>query len=421
MPKIAISILVGIKMSLIEMRSHFLRSALSILGVLFGVASLVAMLTLIGGIDKFLNSKMSRWLGTIWVWQKNAPEDADKVAWSRSPGMRFSDGNYLADNAEEVGEVARYITRRERIYILGKRARVKIKAVDSAALAVDFEHIEIEGGRWFTPEEYERGAQVCLLPWHIEERIQKQLSFSANRESSRYDLLHKHVVYENTRLQIIGIFGPKNPEDRYRRRTLFIPIKTMQKYIVGFDPNPGSIEITVSDVEKLEEETKKIAQSLAAHHRGVEDFEYNTAERVEEMRTMLNNISVIMTIISLISLLVGGLSIMNVMLSSISERIHEIGVRMALGAKRLQIFIQFVAETTTLSLLGGLLGIPLGVIPLYFKEAIAKSTEGAVEPTILLSHIIYVVTIIISVGIIFGLYPAIKASRMSPIEALRYE
>ncbi len=112
---------------------------------------------------------------------------------------------------------------------------------------------------------------------------------------------------------------------------------------------------------------------------------------------------------------------MNVMLSSVSERIYEIGIRKALGARTLQIFVQFLSETTTLSLTGGSAGIFLGMITLLFKEGIKKSTDGAIEPTIIATHVIYVFCIIVGVGIVFGLYPAIKASRLNPIEALHYE
>lgn len=112
---------------------------------------------------------------------------------------------------------------------------------------------------------------------------------------------------------------------------------------------------------------------------------------------------------------------MNVMLSSVSERIREIGIRKALGADNLQIFVQFITETITLSLTGGCFGFLFGLTPLLFKEAILRSTQGSIEPAILPMHILFTFTVITLLGIIFGLYPAIKASRMNPVEALRYE
>jgi putative ABC transport system permease protein len=136
---------------------------------------------------------------------------------------------------------------------------------------------------------------------------------------------------------------------------------------------------------------------------------------------MLNNISVLIAIISLVSLMVGGMSIMNVMLSSIAERMQEIGIRKALGAKNLQILVQFLAESVTLCFFGGTCGAFIGLIPIAFGHAIARSTDGAIDPTILPQHVAFIFGIIFIIGVVFGLYPAFKAVRMDPVEALRYE
>jgi putative ABC transport system permease protein len=109
------------------------------------------------------------------------------------------------------------------------------------------------------------------------------------------------------------------------------------------------------------------------------------------------------------------------MLSSVSERIKEIGVRKALGANTIQIFVQFIAETTTLSCVGGSIGTMIGLIPLFFREGIQKATEGTIMPTIFAHHVVLVFAIIVFVGVFFGLYPALRASRLNPVEALRYE
>jgi putative ABC transport system permease protein len=414
------SVLVGARMSLVEMRSHKLRSALSMIGVMLGVAALVAMLSLVGGIRVFLDEKLSAWAGSIWVWQKWDPQEGEKIAWSRSPGLRLSDGEWLEHHSAAVERAYRAINRRGRVHLAGHSLRSRQYAVDSATFAEDLDDIVLTAGRWFTDADYREGRRVCLIGWELEEQYRRTAGRAGDKETA---LVGRRLLLGSVSLEVVGIYGPQDPDFRpwHLRRTVVLPIRTMQKYITGRDPDPGSIRLALTDAAAVERQAERVARALTARHRGVEDFEYRGPERVEEMTRMLENISLLMSIISVISLLVGGMSIMNVMLSSITERIHEIGVRKALGAKTLQIFVQFVAETITLSFTGGMAGIALGSLPLFFKEAVKKSTDGAISPTILPHHALLVFAIIAGVGVLFGLYPAVKASRMDPVEALRYE
>ncbi len=414
------SIFVGIKMSFIEMASHKLRSALSIIGVMLGVASLVAMLTLIAGIDVFLNEKMGRWAGAIWFRRQRDVPLKEKIAWSRSPGMRYSDGSYLEQHAPDAEMYYRQITRHGTIHVLGAEDGARLRGVSKTTLEDDMESMKLVEGRWFSNDDYTRGEKVCILSWELDERLCRQLTLSGKEKRT---LIGNDCIFNNKHFTIVGIYAPADPDFKpwHMRRAVYIPVKTMQLYITGSDPDPGSLRLSVKDPEKIEAQAYTISQRLTERHRGVEDFEYRTAEWLEEIRGMLDNVSVLMGVVSVISLLVGGLSIMNVMLSSVSERIHEIGIRKALGARNLQIFVQFISETTTLSFTGGTVGVFLGMITMLFRESIKKSTEGAVEPTIVVTHILYVFGIIVGVGVIFGLYPAVKAMRMNPIEALRYE
>ncbi len=405
-------------MAFTEMRTHKMRSVLSIFGVMLGVASLVAMLTLIGGIDVFLNKKMAKWIGSVWFWQNNDLSEEAKMSASRSPGLRLSDGPYLVENSDAVKSAHMAVSRWSLMSVMGTNENVSLQGTDREAFDKNLDEVKILHGRLLSDEDYQDGSRNCLISWEIMESI-----LAGNPGISGENLIGKTLTSRSLRFTIVGIFGPINPKNRpwQLRRGVFIPLKTMQKYMTGLDPDPGRLQIQVKDPKNVKQQAVKAALALISRHRGVEDFEYRTADWVDNVKTMLGNISIVMSIISVISLLVGGLSIMNVMLSSISERIREIGVRKALGAQDRQIFVQFIAETTTLSFSGGIIGMLLGTVPLFFKEPIMQYTNGAIEPTVLPLHILYTCCIITGVGILFGLYPALKASRMNPVDALRFE
>ncbi|MFP4417234.1 MAG: ABC transporter permease [Fibrobacterota bacterium] len=415
------SILVGSVMAAVEMRAHKLRSALSILGVMLGVASLVAILTLIGGIDVFLNERMGKWAGSVWFWSSNDISEEDEILKSRSPGMRFEDGVYLEENVEEAEQFYRKIERYGRAIISGRETRANLRGIGGDVVKDELEHVVVQKGEPLSDKDYANGNRVCLISWRMEQHIQRQMR--AGRHQDDESLVGKECLFKGVRFTIKGIFYPKdeNFEPWHLRRAVVIPINTMKKYVTGFNPDPRSIQIRVRDAQKVKKQAERIAVTLTALHRGVQDFEYRTADWLDEITEMLDNMSLLMGIVSVVSLLVGGLSIMNVMLSSISERIQEIGIRKALGANTLQIFIQFIGESVTLSLSGGALGAVMGMAPLLFKDAIQKSTDGAIVPTILPMHMVLVFGIIVTVGVLFGLYPALKAARMNPIDALRYE
>lgn len=414
------SIGVGIRMSFVEMGSHKLRSSLSVIGVMLGVASLVAMLTLIAGVDVFLNQKMGRWAGSVWFVNRRDATPQEKLSWSRSPSLRFSDGEFLEAGNSHVKHFYRIIERGRTISIAGQNSRVRLRGMDRLSMMEDLEAMRITEGHLLTDDDFSSGTPVCLVGWELAERIRKQMRLSRETDTT---LVGKRCTIGNTMITIAGIFAPVDPDNNpwHLRRSILMPLTAMQRLITGYDPDPGSVQIQVTDAKKLKTFLAGISPLLVARHRGVEDFDTRMADWLEEVSGMLNNAALLMGIVSVISLLVGGLSIMNVMLSSISERIHEIGVRKALGAKGLQIFIQFTAETITLSGAGGLFGMVLGMTPLLFKEAISRSTDGAIEPTLFLAHLFGVFGIIVTVGVIFGLYPAIKAARMNPVDALRYE
>lgn len=412
---------IGLTMAFIEMRTHKLRSLLSIFGVTLGVASLVVMLTLIGGINVYLNDKLGQWVGSIWIWKSWKAPQNDKISWSRSPGMQFSDGSYLKENSADVKQVFRSIKRWENISVLGISQQAEIQGLDEWTFnEQDTADLRILLGRRLLPLEYATGARTCIVSWEVADAIKRKLK-SLGRDSGQ--IIGTQLNFRNLRLTIVGTLEAKDSDylPMHLSRLIIMPLLTMQKYVVGFNPDPGYIQLKISDPKQLKRFAERVAWVLIGKHRGARDFEYQSAAEFDEMIRVLNNASLLMAIISMVSLSVGGLGIMNVMLSSVSERIHEIGVRKALGAKNVQIFVQFIVETVTLSSVGGVAGTCVGTIPLLFGTAIQKSTDGVICPTIFPQHLLGVAVLVVLVGVIFGLYPAVKACLMNPVESLRYE
>ncbi len=410
------SVGVGIRTGIVEMRTHLLRSTLSVSGIMLGCAALVTMLTLIGGIEVFLNQRIGRWVGTAVFFAKGSPEPEERVAWSRSPGLRLSDGPYLKDTSDAVHYVKESIMRRGRIQLGHTDQHSRIIGMSHETLQDEMRFIRITRGRWPSLREFERGEKVLVLSWRVYERIERRMH-------ERIDILGRYIIYKNETYEVIGIYGEGGMEyvPWYLRRSVIMPLKTLQKYSTGFDPDPGGMRVEMREPSRMQSQIAAVVRTLSSRHRGAQDFHYHFARGIEQWQRMFTNLQKLMAVISAIMLTVGGLSIMNVMLSSVSERIKEIGIRKALGARTFQIFIQFIAETVTLSLLGGILGTVLGSTPLFFKEAIKKATDGSIIPTLLITHMLWVAVIIIAMGVAFGLYPALKAARMNPITALRYE
>lgn len=412
---------VGIRTAFAEMKQHKLRSFLSILGVMLGVAALVAMLSLIGGIEQFLEIKMGRWSGAMFIRRTRHPPEDEKISWSRSPGMRLTDALYLDDTSSNVSEVYHRIDRRGTATIAGERfRRMRVRGLSFEAYAADSNIVAVGRGRMFTDREFDEGRKVCMVSWGILEHLGREWR---TEDKDTADIVGMTVSYNQVNFEIVGTIAAKDPDFKpwHWGWTILVPLRSMQKYIAGFNPDPGYINLTVTDPEEFEEQAEAVMREMEQLHRGVRDVEFRGPDWADNIKTTMGNISMVMGIISVVSLLVGGLGIMNVMLSSISERIKEIGVRKALGARNSQIFVQFLAETTTLSFVGGIFGAAIGLAPLFFGDAIKKSTQGVIMPTVLPEHVVFVFLTIVGVGVLFGLYPAVKASRMDPVDALRYE
>ena len=208
--RIILSIFVGIRMAVVDMGSHKLRSILSILGVLLGVASLVAMLTLVGGIEVFLNEKMAKWTGSVWFFKRWDTTDLDKYALSRSPGLRYSDGQEVAAASKDVKEVVGVITRGGTALLSGTQVRADFRGTTEHNLALDCESIKIREGRWFSTEEYLRGNRVCCISWEIEDQVKRR---TMGDDSLKWrSLVGMRLSNGKEAFTVIGTYEPSDPD-----------------------------------------------------------------------------------------------------------------------------------------------------------------------------------------------------------------
>jgi len=247
------------------------------------------------------------------------------------------------------------------------------------------------------------------------------LDWLGNRRADKRVLIGQSVRFRGTDLKIVGVFAPD--DRRYASlelgHSVFMPALTMKKHFEGYDPNLQTLRLSV-DPESHEVTTAEMREGLIAKHRGVEDFDYVVSDWVASVKRMLANVTLLICTVSLMTFFAGSVSIMNVMLCGLSERIRDIGIHKTLGASRLCIFVQFMAESITLSFLGGLLGGVVGILPIFFKDEIRASTQGVVQPVLYWNYVAICLIVFCLVGFVSGVYPALKAAKLAPVDALRY-
>jgi len=393
-----------------NLATHKLRTALTMLGMVFGVGAVIAMLSIgAGGEQKALEAIGRLGLHNVLVRAKNVkPEDRQELR-KKSLGVSLRDGEAIA---EAIPNVERVLPRVEvKAYkILAPEGKTKGKVLGLSSKFAAFADVPLADGRFFDARDEAEHAQVCVIGPEVRRNL-----FGYGPAIGR--LLKVNDVW----IEVVGILrggeaaaGTESVEDQ-----IWIPVTTAMR---KFDRDPldaplDELLVKVKDEVSTRNTAELMRPLLDRLHGGADDYEIVIPEALLEQKRQTQRIfTIVMGSIASISLLVGGIGIMNIMLASVIERTREIGIRRAIGARRADIRAQFVIESFAISLIGGISGIVIGILLARIVAAYAG------WPTVITVTSLVVSTgVSMSVGLLSGLYPASRAAELDPIEALRYE
>ncbi|RPI02260.1 MAG: FtsX-like permease family protein [Calditrichaeota bacterium] len=404
-------------MGLDGLKVHRLRSILTMLGIIFGVAAVIAMLSIGEGAKREALAKY-KVLGVNNIIVRDKQQSQKELEEVRA---KFSKGLSLSD-AEAIKKIVPTID------LVAPQAEFKTEArfedVTTAAtiVGVTEDYAEIlnfvpEMGAFFNIDHHKNQLRVCVLGAEVTQKL-----FSVQ------DPIGKMVKLEDQWYEVIGVMGTKSLftetvgelASRNLNQDVYVPLNSFLRRFQKEEPLASQIDqltIRVPESKDLLTSAAVIRRVVERRHRNNDDFDivipYELLKQ-EERETRIYNM--VLGSIAAISLLVGGIGIMNIMLATVLERTREIGIRRSLGARRKEILLQFLLEAVGLSLVGGLAGIVLGVLMSLIINTFAEFSTVVTPLSVFVAF-----TVSAGVGVIFGTFPAKNASNVNPIEALRYE
>ncbi len=433
-----------------------LKSVLTALGIIFGVAAVISMLAIGAGAQQEILEQIEMVGVNNIIITPIVPADQNQATEGEqeeqgqsqkfSPGLTLLDAEAIVDILPSVEAVSPEISVNSYVVKDGIRQQARIMGVNHSYF--DLFNLEIARGNYFGDHHEEHGLPVCVIGDNIRAKFFAQS-----------DPINKYIKFGHVWLKVIGVLEKSNVEVsavqdigvNVQNDNIYVPVKTiLMRYqnravinsrdlkntgggggfiiISSRSSNPSEntsnnyhqldkIVVQVKETEQLTPTTRVLSRMLMRRHEGVQDFEITVPEMLLKQQQRAKDIfNVVLGAIASISLIVGGIGIMNIMFASVMERIKEIGTRLAIGAKKQDIVVQFLAEAVLISVTGGIIGVILGVIMAFLIERFADIT------TIVSPFAVFIAFFVsASVGVIFGYTPAKRASEKDPIESLRYE
>ena len=400
----------SIKMALDGMVSNKLRTFLTLLGIIIGVGAVIAMVSLGFGVKESIKDNISK-LGSnlLMVSAGGRTATGARLAAGEGAHLTFDDMLAIEKQVDGIAGISASVNSSYQLVAGNQNWTSRVEGTTPSNFAI--QNYELEDGRLFTERDMNSRARVAVIGKTVADNL-----FPGENPVGQIMRVKKAPF------QIIGVLKPKGSSGMGQDQddTAIIPLTTAQNRMMGIT-HVQRITVQAENENVINDVQAEVEQVLRTRHK-IKDGDYddftisNMAAIMDTMMETANSITLLLGCIAAISLLVGGIGIMNIMLVSVTERTREIGIRKALGATYNNILLQFLIEAMVIGVVGGFLGVVIGVIASY-----GISSFAGWNTVISWWAIVVAVVFSVGIGLFFGIYPARKAALLDPIDALRYE
>jgi len=402
----------SIKLAFDALRAHKLRSFLTLLGIIIAVTTLIAVVSVIEGMNAYIADRVANLGSNVFSVDRfgiitNAKE---WVQAQRRPYIRMDDYNFLRDRmrlANQVGAMSwggRYDVK------AGNKEQYDVQVRGASPNIINMSTEQVDDGRFITDSDFEHRAMVAFIGTDVAETLFPHQS-----------PVGKSIAFRGQDFLVIGVARKigtvfNQSQDNF----VYIPLTTQQK-LVGVLRTAISVRVQALGPEYMERAQDEVRLLMRARHHlkynDKDDFGIVSSDSIYQLwQSLTGTIAAVAIGVTAVFLVVGGIVVMNIMLASVTERTHEIGIRKSLGARRRDILIQFLVEAAALSGAGGFLGVLIAYLGTKLMGALTD-----IPSTLPLAAAVTAVTVSAGIGLFFGIYPASKAARLDPITALHSE
>jgi putative ABC transport system permease protein len=387
-----------------------MRSFLTALGIIIGVGAVIAMVSIGQGAKQAVQDRFES-MGTNLLFIRSGSRSfrGRSSGFGSYNNLTAEDAKAIGDKCDAVKYVSPSVSTRAQVVYGSKNWNTNIRG--SSETYPEIRKWEIEDGSFFSQQHIRSSAKICVLGSEVKNNLFEDDG-----------AVGKVIRIKKIPFRVIGVLKSKGESGGWYNQDdmILAPYTTVQRRLMGIT-HVSSIDVSAVSADMTTEATEQISEILRIRHKiapGSED-DFNVRDMTEIAEGAAESTDIMTNLlggIALVSLIVGGIGIMNIMLVSVTERIREIGIRMSVGAREVDILNQFLTEAIVLSVMGGILGIAAGVVA---SKLIAQlgGWQTVISPTSIFLAFVFSG----SVGVFFGFYPARKASKLDPIEALRYE